>query len=55
VAAAANRHLEAQLACEVDGIGDIGHATTSGDQRRAFVHQTVVDPSRFLIAHVRGL
>ena len=53
--ATTNCDFEAQLAREVDGIDHVGHATTSGDQRRALVHQTVVDPSRFLVPHVRRL
>ena len=53
VTAATNRDFEAQLAREVDGIDHVGHATTSGDQRRALVHQPVVDLSRFLVACVR--
>jgi hypothetical protein len=47
-----NRHFEPQLAREVDGIDYIRHATTSGDQGRAFVHQTVMDPSGFIIPRV---
>ena len=53
VTAATNRDFEAQLAREVDGIDYVGDATASGDQRRALVHQTVVDLSRFLVARVR--
>jgi len=55
VTATTNSHLEAQLAREADGIDHVGHATTSGDQRRTFVYQAVVDFSRFLVAGVRGL
>ena len=55
VAAAANRDLEAELARELDGIDDVGHAAASGDQCRALVHQSVVDLSRFLVAGVRRL
>jgi hypothetical protein len=53
MAAATNRDFEAQLAREVDGIDYVGDATTSRDQRQALVHQTVVDPSRFIVACVR--
>ena len=53
VTATTNRDFEAQLAREVDGIDHVGDATASGDQRRALVHQTVVDPSRFIVACVR--
>ena len=55
VAAAANRHLEAKLAREIDGIDHVGHAAASGDQRRPLVDQSVVDLPRVLVAHVRGL
>ena len=51
--ATTNCDFEAQLARVVDGIDHVGDATTSGDQRRALVHQTVVDPSRFIVACVR--
>ena len=55
VAAAAHRHLQAQPACELDGIGHVGGAVAAGDQRGALVDQAVVDPSRVLIAAVRWL
>ena len=55
VTAATNRHLEAELAREIDGIDDVGHAAASGNQCRALVDQTVVDLPRVLVARVRRL
>jgi hypothetical protein len=55
VTATTNRQFEAQLAGEVDRIDHVGHATTSGNQSRMLVHQTIMNPSGFVIPRVRGL
>jgi hypothetical protein len=55
VAAATDRHLETQLSREVDGVDDVGDATASSNQYRAFVHQTVVDFPCLLVARIGGL
>ena len=55
VAPTADGDLEAEIAAELDGIDDIGHAAAAGDQRRALVHQAVMDPSRIVIARIAGL
>jgi hypothetical protein len=52
VAPAANRHLKAQLAREIDGVDNVSGAKAPGDQCRPFVHQTVVDPSCFFEANI---
>ena len=54
VTAAANGHLEAQPAREIDCIDYIGHATAPGNQGRPLVDQPIVDPSCLVIAGVRG-
>jgi hypothetical protein len=55
VAAASDGHFEAQLARDVDGVDDVGHATASGDQCGAFVNQSVVDLPCLLVTRVDGL
>jgi hypothetical protein len=48
----ANGNFEPQLVREVDGIGYVRRVTTSGDQSWALVHETVMDPSGFLIPRI---
>lgn len=55
MAATANRRFEAQPLREVDGTGHVRRTATSRYQRRAFVDQPVVDPSRLVVVGVRGL
>ena len=55
VAAATDRHLKVHLSRESDGVDNVGHATTSGNQCWAFVHQTVVDFPFLLVARIGGL
>ena len=55
VAAAANSHFQADAASEVDGINDVGHAATSGDQCGALVDEAVVDLAGFLVAGIGRL
>ena len=55
VAAAADRHLEAERTRQLHGIGDIRGAETARDERRALVHEAVVHPAGLVIARVGGL
>jgi len=52
VAPATDSHLESKLSSKLDSIDDIGHATASGDQRWALVHQAIVNLSRVFVASV---
>ena len=55
VSAAAHGDLEPSLACQRNRVDDVGRAATPCDQRRPLVDETVVNPSRFLVASGSGL
>ena len=55
ITAATNGRLETKLLRNADGVGDVGHAATSGDQRRPFVDQAIVNGSGFFVGRVARL
>jgi hypothetical protein len=55
VATSADRHFETEPLREPDSIGHVGCVSALRDQCRAFVHEPVVDLSRFLVVGVTRL
>jgi hypothetical protein len=52
VAAAADRHLEPHAACERERGDDVAGRAAADDQRRAAVHETVVDRAGLVVARL---
>jgi hypothetical protein len=55
VPAAAHGDFEIQRARERDGVGDVGGALASRDQRRPFVDEPVMDVASLVVAGVSRL
>ena len=55
VAAAADGDFELQVARQLDGVDDVGHAAAARDQRRPLVDQAVMDFPGLVVAGVGRL
>jgi hypothetical protein len=52
VPSAFDRDLEIVVACQIDGVDDVGDVATTGDERRPFVDQPVVHAPGVVIASI---
>jgi hypothetical protein len=52
VTAAAHGYLQAERACEGNGVGDVGHASALGNHSGTLVDEPIVKSSRFVVLRI---